>query len=181
MRLALLALVLLGNVQGEYLPSRKGANWVYRSGSQAVIQTVAGTERVGGANCVILETNRGGKKERMWIQNSRGGLQIRKVLSRGAVNELRSPALLLKFPLKRGDSWKARIPFGNDVVEYSYRNLGPEKIRVPAGEFQAWKIQASGQVAGSRFSQVSWYSGKTGWMVKQTTDGRVMELKKYSR
>ena len=106
---------------------------------------------------------------------------IRRVSSRGQVNDLRSGALLLKFPLERGVTWKARIPFGNEVVEYSYRNLGKEKVRVPAGEFNAWKIQATGQVSGSHFSQVSWYSARTGWIVKQTTGGRDLELKSFSK
>ncbi len=155
MKLTFLVLFLFGNGQGDFLPTKRGTSWRYQSG---VVQTIVGTEKVGGISCVVMETNRGGRKEKTWIQNSRGGLVIRRVSSRGQVNDLRSGALLLKFPLERGVTWKARIPFGNEVVEYSYRNLGKEKVRVPAGEFNAWKIQATGQVSGSRFSQVSWYS-----------------------
>ncbi len=181
MKLGLLVLFLFGGVQGDYLPSKKGTRWVYRRGSQEVVLTVAGTEKVGGKSCVILETNRGGRRERSWIQNSGGGLKIRRVMSRGKVSDLSSPALLLQFPLQGGRTWTAKIPFGNEIVEYDYRNLGQEKVRVPAGEFLAWKIQANGRVSGNRFSQVSWYSAKTGWLVKQTTGNQTMELKSYSR
>ena len=181
MKLAFLVLFLFGNAQGDFLPTKRGTRWEYRVGSVPVVMTVVGMENVGGASCVVVETTRGRKKERSWIQNSRGGLQIRRMMSGGRVNNLGSPALILKLPLKRGDTWKARIPILNEVAEYSYRNMGQEKVRVGAGEFTAWKIQATYQVSGSRFSQVSWYSAKTGWLVKQTTGGQKMELTKYSR
>jgi hypothetical protein len=179
MKLIFLVLVFGGNAQDDFLPSRQGARWIYRSGAQEVVLTVAGTEKVGGVACVVLQTKRGVSTERVWIQNSRKGLQIRRVMSRGKVNDLRSPALLLKLPLKKGDTWKAQIPFGNEVVEYDYRNLGQVKIRVPAGEFLAWKIEARVRVSGKRSTQVSWYSKKAGWLVKQTTAGRGMELKSF--
>ncbi len=181
MKLIFLVLVFGGNAQDDFLPSRQGARWIYRSGAQEVVQTVTGTEKVGGVSCVVLQTKRGGRTERAWIQSSRRGLQIRRVMSRGKVNDLRSPALLLKLPLKKGDTWKARIPFGNEVVEYAYRNLGQVKIRVPAGEFLAWKIEAKIRAAGTPSTQYSWYSGKTGWLVKQTTGGQKLELKSFSK
>jgi hypothetical protein len=98
---------------------------------------------------------------------------------------------LLSFPLEVGKKWS----FSDEYTDYSYGGMegkmdvgatvvGYEKVRVPAGEFDAFKLQADGKwVSGGAsggFSRAYWYAPAARAVVKWdakliTATGSVIE------
>lgn len=72
------------------------------------------------------------------------------------------------WPLATGKSAEAWVYNGEWAWKLSWRVLGPERLRVPAGAFDAWVIEHTeeslqgGYVGKSR----SWYAPSVGWNVQ---------------
>lgn len=164
----LLALLLVfSNVQDDFIPLKKGVKWLYKFGDKEVVQSVTSTEKIGTVDTFVVESDMSGQKERMWIAPNAEGMWLYKVHSGDSVSELAKPAMLLKFPLKSGDTWESKIPAGDAIVEYSFENGGEEEIAVPAGKYTAWKIKMRGKMGSVQFSGTYWYTKGIG-LVKQS-------------
>jgi hypothetical protein len=160
-------LVLLCAPQDDFIPLKKGAKWIYKFSDKDVVQSVTGTEKIGTVDTFVVESDMSGQKERMWIAPNAEGMWLHKVHSGDSVSELPKPAMLLKYPLKSGDTWESKIPTGDAIVEYAFENAGEEEVTVPAGKYTAWKIKMRGKMGGVQFSGTYWYSKGVG-LVKQS-------------
>lgn len=173
----ILWLLALGvGAQEDFIPFRKGIRWVYKQGDTEFVQTVTKIEKVGGTECFVLESGLSGSAERMWVAVSGEGVFLHQVDSGGSPLTLSKPALMLKYPLKKGDRWEALVPSGETNLEYQFENAGPESVEVPAGKFEAWKIQGKGIASGREFSVTYWYAKGVG-KVKQVTSAGKGELR----
>lgn len=87
-------------------------------------------------------------------------------------------AQLLVFPMAVGKEWKQNYGMkaqngATSKVDTENKVIAWEKIKVPAGEFEAYRIEGKGWMNGvswqgsRRIVQTNWYSPEVGRMVKQ--------------
>ena len=170
MRIAAM-LVLLGadlSAQEDFVPLKKGRQWTYKQGDSEFVQTITASEKVGGVECFLFESELGGQKECMWLSATADGMWLYRVRSGETISDLPKPALLLKYPIKQGDRWEASVPSGDITIEYQFENGGQEEIEVPAGKYSAWVVKMKGTAAGQEIAGTYWYVKGVG-LVKQET------------
>jgi hypothetical protein len=102
------------------------------------------------------------------------------------------PQTGMKFPMYVGLKWTAETTvrtttkttiFGNTTTTYSnstsktnYEVMAEEKVTIPAGTFDCFKIKATPEGGSASYS---WYSWKVGGIVKMEAGGSTYELQKY--
>lgn len=182
MRILAVLIVLAGELsaQEDFIPLKKGWKWVYKQGDSEFVQTVAASEKVGGIECFLLESELGGQKECMWVSAAADGMWLHRIRSGESTSDLPKPALLLKYPLKQGDRWDARVPSGDVTIEYQFENGGQEEVEVPAGKYSAWVIKMKGTASGQEFAGTYWYAKGVGLVKQKMTSKRgefLLELK----
>lgn len=77
-----------------------------------------------------------------------------------------SPAFpLFRFPMRAGLQWQADIeqrqdgePGGPRIVRVEARVVAPESVQVPAGRFDAWRIEAVHRAGDVQIDTVYWYA-----------------------
>ncbi|NWG74751.1 MAG: hypothetical protein HXY24_09125 [Rubrivivax sp.] len=76
-----------------------------------------------------------------------------------------SPAFpLFRFPIEPGRRWKAAVEQrqdgepGHRIVEVDARVVGAEAVEVPAGRFDAWRIEAVHRAGDVRIDTVYWFA-----------------------
>lgn len=80
---------------------------------------------------------------------------------------LAKPLLLVAKDNKAGDSWKVESePNKDGVVAFKrdFRSFGMEKVKVPAGEFEGIKIEASGNNGGVELKREYWFVPDVGFV-----------------
>ena len=93
------------------------------------------------------------------------------------------------FPLDAGKAWstrvEAKVPGERGVrsVRVDGKVVGPERIRVPAGEFDTVKVQRTvypgderPMLQETRISQVDWYAPALGMSVRSETRSQYIDL-----
>ena len=89
---------------------------------------------------------------------------------------LRSPLCFLKLPQREGQSWDL-----GDLRDVKLTAYGPERVKVPAGEFNAIRVEHwSTQYEGVRPNQICWYAVDVG-LVKLESGDIVVTLKSFTR
>jgi len=120
--------------QDDFFPLKPGLSWTFKTHTgRDYVKRVLGTENVEGVPCAILQL---GETEKHWLSSGADGVRLHR--SKGVSFE--QPLLLFKYPLTRGDSWKARTKAASGIIEYSFATVGEEEVEVPAGRFKAWRI-----------------------------------------
>jgi len=92
------------------------------------------------------------------------------------------PACLLKLPHEGGAKWKYRVeaqPGGLAGAEATNTARGPEEVVVPAGRYQAIRVEHRGTRDGKETRATFWYAPGVG-LVKMTCEGVVQELKSFT-
>ncbi|GIW42167.1 MAG: hypothetical protein KatS3mg076_2744 [Candidatus Binatia bacterium] len=69
----------------------------------------------------------------------RGKVTVRKVEEPRILDPVAAALRALAFPLRTNEPYSYRVFTGRALYEVEARILGREKVRVPAGEFEAWK------------------------------------------
>lgn len=182
MRILAVLILLCGELsaQEDFIPMKKGRKWVYKQGDSEFVQTVTASEKVGGVECFVLESDLKEQKECMWLSASADGMWLYRIRSGDSTSDLPKPAQLLKYPLKQGDRWDARIPSGEVAIEYQFENGGQEEVEVLAGKYSAWVIKMKGTAAGQEFAGAYWYAKGVGLVKQKITSKRgefLLELK----
>ena len=85
--------------------------------------------------------------------------------------------------IRYSKTWKKEVQSGVDDVQATIKVLGREKVKVPAGEFDAWKIQIRGTIdsnllpkntmSHANFTEVYWYVPALRHFVASEYDRRV--------
>lgn len=160
----MLALALALALQdADYFPLKPGAAWTYRmSSGQAMEVKVVGTSNVGGQACAVVQTNLGPQKSVEHQAVTRDGLTAFKVENAAGVFEYPTPILRAKLPFTKGDTWQIRLQEGAQLNTYVYLTEGEEKIKVAAGDFDAWKVVATLRLPQGQAVMSSWYAKGVG-------------------
>lgn len=184
-----------------YLPTSPNRYWVYQSTAQATPDTLHYETSPKGFS-KVYEWTEGGKAQRRRVpyQCVGGNLTSLQVpqfggatITRASVSGVDIPAAAL---WKTGYSWasvwnlsgKQGLLSGNGTFERHYRIAGREKITVPAGTFEAWRVEVSLKVTGkAAFMNINreigrytvWYAQDMGELRTQHKNG-VSELQKIT-
>lgn len=86
------------------------------------------------------------------------------------------PIVGVKFPLTVGESWKssylAEGATNKSKVDIEFKVVAREKVKTPAGEFEAFRIESDGWINGVswsgaiRMAQVQWFAPAVGRVVR---------------
>ncbi|MCI0700170.1 MAG: hypothetical protein L0241_03685 [Planctomycetia bacterium] len=140
----------------DYYPLTKGTKWVYKVGEVEVTQTVVGTERFNNEDCIKLEMRAGDeiKSTELLAVRSDG---IFRVKTKDDV--IKPPVKVLPAVIKVGDTWPVNLKVGGAMVKGNLTvKSDKEKVKVPAGEFDAILIESQNLVvADSPVTLRSWF------------------------
>jgi hypothetical protein len=163
--------------QTPYYPTQKGAKWVYHFNGDDAPLVVTGVEEKDGAVIVSEEfrTNLATQPVvRTKVSVSGKGLFLVAALDR-AVDP---PIGLLKLPHKPGNKWEntGRNPDRTETCTA----FGPEEVEVPAGKYQAIRVEAEFAIGGKPYRSTAWYAPGVGLVRKVHPDGEVQVLKSFT-
>ena len=174
--LLLATLVLLAPVPkdkgGFYYPTRAGAICEFDCGEEKTHnQTVTRVEPADRGGFVVTMQVDGREDPQRVLVTDKGLV----TLAMGG-KRLEPPACFLKLPAVPGETWEAQV---RDLT-FKYTTVGPERVEVPAGKFDAIRVDMTHEVAGRQVKVSYWYALGVG-PVKVVVDGRTaMSLKKFT-
>jgi hypothetical protein len=167
-----------------YYPTKPGAKWVYDSPGGEQNLVVSKVDDRKGTKVVTTEVVTGKKRELFEVvEVSAAGL----VETDCPAGKHSPPLVLLKLPFKAGDSWAYDSPGagGLAAIKGTRTVVGVEQIKVPAGTFEAVKVNTEYTLnAGARHVVATWYApnvglvriadgdGKSLWLLKSFTPGK---------
>ena len=164
----------------SYYPLKVGNKWTYQiesdavaKGSSKLMNQIAKIEKIDGVSLSRLETTAKGKvvaSEHLSITD--------KGIFRNRYNgtEVSSPICMLKFPIKKGSTWKVESKVGEEKLSVSCKS-DEEEIEVPAGKFKTVKVVMDAEVVGAGIivSTTYWFSQGVG-VVKQHVNINSMQF-----
>jgi hypothetical protein len=171
----------------SYYPLKAGNKWTYQiesdsvaKGSANLINQIAKIEKIDGVYLARLETIAKGKVAATEHLNV-----TEKGIFRNRYNgtEVSPPICILKFPIKKGSTWKTESKVGDEKLSVSCKS-DEDEIEVPAGKFKTVKVVMDAEVAGAGIlvSTTYWFAQGVG-IVKQHVNINSMQftilLEKY--
>jgi|694.fasta_scaffold16335_7 hypothetical protein len=171
----------------SYYPLKAGNKWTYQiesdsvaKGSANLINQIAKIEKIDGVSLARLETIAKGKVAATEHLNV-----TEKGIFRNRYNgtEVSPPICILKFPIKKGSTWKTESKVGDEKLSVSCKS-DEDEIEVPAGKFKTVKVVMDAEVAGAGIlvSTTYWFAQGVG-IVKQHVNINSMQftilLEKY--
>jgi hypothetical protein len=153
-----------------------GAKWVYGYDGKEEAEVVTAVEKKDTSLIVTVQRVDGfGRKSDSQVRVSKDGLF--RLTGGPAVKH--PPMCLLKLPHKAGAKWET-FTGAWDMFESTVTAHGPEKIEVPAGKFEAIRVETKfPQREGDSIVGKYWYAPGVG-LVKQTYGGYVRVLKSFT-
>lgn len=136
--------------QGDPFPLREGDRWIYRvlgpQGAKAerLTKEVVGRETLGAQECLQVRDRGFGGSTLFSYHRSEDGVYVYRL-----DDPVPSPFPWLKLPLEKGASWSHTIELdeGKSPLHLDFSVQGREKITVPAGTFQAWRVTLRGEAS----------------------------------
>lgn len=164
-----------------YFPTTVGTKWVYeKSDKSEAVEVITATKQKDEATLVSVGWERRGEVQPMLeVEVSEKGLAVRKTL----VADLSEPLWLLRLPHTAGNKWgpvMAGEPWGRVVGKAS--SSGPERVEVPAGVYQAIRVDTEMPHIDGRegvTKSTTWYAPGVG-VVKQARGDQVRVLKSFT-
>jgi hypothetical protein len=165
----------------NYFPIKVGTSWEYASGSKRVTVKVAAHEKVADVMCARLETSTdvGVLTEHVAVKSD----GVYKLRANGQTIE--PPLLMLKLPLKKGDTWSVRSEVQGYVISGKY-TVSEEKISIEKIDYTTLCVKSSELVLAGRATVLEdFYAPEIGLVRKslKIPDGQVdlvLELVKYT-
>lgn len=181
MTLALLAVVAQKPQQPppDYFPLRVGDWWKYRSTtgdnkqSEFTIKVLSDEKQGDGSSRYLVETLTTFQPIHDWYSKPSGWVLMHRIAypkNEALKAEYQPVKQYLKNPLSAASSWewKGKGMMGVDIEESS-RVTGSEAVEVPAGKFQAMKVETKVIQGGTPVTKTYWFANWVG-MVKSMTD-----------
>lgn len=163
----------------EYFPLKKNSHWkyIYKSTHNGnPIETlkrfyrVSGWEEIKGSDCAVYEmVIRNKPVVTKFLEVSENGITIHRsnIINEIEHSDMTPPFPMLKFPLKKGKTWKWEGKSGREQWKFVVMIKGEEEIKVPAGKFKTFRIEQKGiRSDGKAFKVTRWYSRGVG-LVKE--------------
>jgi hypothetical protein len=140
-----------------YFPIKPNTKWIYKVGDQTVEVKVVGKESYNGEECTKIETWVGGKAVASELYSIKADGVYRVKVKDDKID----PAIkVLPLPIgKNGDAWKFSSKVGTQSVagEFKIKDI-KEKVKVPAGEFEAVAVEGNElDVAGTKTTVRLWF------------------------
>lgn len=137
-----------------------------------VVYRIEGTENVDGKDLLKFEMHRAGMitNTDLLTVNERGVVCWARINLDGELVKFNPPQPMIAMPLKRGARWNFDGQAGDLKIRQHYEVTGEEDIQVPAGKFQAFRIQGE-QTSPSSLTIDRWFVPGTG-IVKDVTTMR---------
>lgn len=163
----------------DYFPLRVGDLWKYRSTtadgkqSEFTIKVLSEEKQGDGTNLYLVETLTTFQPIHDWYSKPNGQVLMHRIAfpnNEALKADYQPVKLYLKNPLSVGASWewKGKGMMGVDIEESS-RVTGVEEVEVPAGKFQAMKVETKVIQGGTPVTKTYWFANWVG-MVKSMTD-----------
>ncbi|HKO97645.1 MAG TPA: hypothetical protein VJU86_11670 [Pyrinomonadaceae bacterium] len=177
----------------DYFPLRVNDWWKYRSTtadnkqSEFTIKVLSDEKQADGTSRYQVETLTTFQPIHDWYSKPSGWVVMHRIAypKNEALKADYQPAKqYLKNPLSAGATWdwKGKGMMGVDIEESS-RVVGPETVEVPAGKFQAMKVETKVIQGGTPVSKTYWFANWIGLVKSMTDTGSVKsttELIDYS-
>jgi hypothetical protein len=155
----------------DYFPLTAGTKWFYtfdHGGKKTKFNRQIGKlETVDGKSLALLETVVGGN-----VTNTEHLTTTDKGVYRYRVDgtELSPPVCVLKYPLKKNETWETESIIANEQVKVKGKVIDAEEVTVPAGTYKTFRVEVETSVAGMQATLTFWVAPDVG-IVKQTIDG----------
>lgn len=179
-----------------FYPLAKGNKWTYNtdySEDTELVHEVMGSEKVGEIECFIVEHKtvspalgtRMMRKE--WLAADEQGTLIHKLQRGRSELDVAKPFYKVKNAMRKDDEWKGEAKGTENPPQYTIRVEEQVDVEVPAGKYQAWKVNVKIE-SGTRHSAegTEWYVKNVGLVKSEITIRAagesftlVCELKKF--
>ena len=153
-----------------YYPTTVGAKWVYDDNGRDHVLVISKVEDRKAAKVVTVEHDDGKRRTVDEVMEvSEGGLAR---LACGG-EPFGVPLVMLKGPFRAGTTWENKTAGieGTDTIG------AVETIKVPAGTFEAVRVDAEYTLANQPMSYTAWYAPNVG-LLKMTEGDKVLWLLK---
>jgi hypothetical protein len=163
----------------DYFPLRVGDSWKYRSTtadgkqSEFTIKVLSEEKQGDGTNFYLVETLSAFQPIHDWYSKPSGQVLMHRIAypkNEALKADYQPVKQYLKNPLSVGASWqwKGKGMMGVEIEESS-QVTGTEAVEVPAGKFQAMKVETKVIQGGTPVTKTYWFANWVG-MVKSMTD-----------
>jgi hypothetical protein len=168
----------------DYFPLKAGTKWSYEVNQDGkklkttsqIAKVEAGAE---GKSVALLETTVNGE-----VTGTEHLTTTEKGVFRQRVNgiELSPPVCVLKYPLKKDETWETESTIANEQLKVKGKVIANEEVTVPAGKYKAFRVEIETSAAGMRNITTLWFAPDVG-VVKQSTENEgkavTAELEKF--
>ncbi|HEV3440454.1 MAG TPA: hypothetical protein VG122_24075 [Gemmata sp.] len=157
-----------------YFPTTLGTTWVYDDGNSLETQIISKVEAVDGGRMITIEKVH---------QDGRTPFGILLISTDRVIQlefqgkKLDEPLLWLKTPPKPGETWEWKFlgaATGTDFVK------GVEKLELPAGTFEAMKVDSKYGAGGGLAQATHWYAPGVGLVKSSYGGGASRVLKSFT-
>ncbi|MCD4783692.1 MAG: hypothetical protein K8T10_07675 [Candidatus Eremiobacteraeota bacterium] len=180
----------------DYIPHDEGCRWVYdfvsKAGNQIRRSEITvrsdGNEKIRKKDLYVVESLIGGESIRKnYFDVTKNEIMMYRleIGNGGKTIDFEPPAVIFKYPPKKGLKWSNPSKHNKYITHFTF--VRKEKVKVPAGEFEAWKVES--KTVYSNVDQIvswSWFAPHVGLVKQQETqtiDGRTttntLELRGY--
>lgn len=158
----------------DYFPLRVGDSWQYRTTtadgkqSEFSIKVLSSEKQSDGADHYLVETFSTFQPIHDWYSKPAGWVLVHRIAypKNEAMKAAYQPVKqYLKNPLSTDAAWqwKGKGMMGIEIDESS-RVLGSELVEVPAGKFQAMKVETKVIQGGAPVTKTYWYANWVGFV-----------------
>jgi hypothetical protein len=145
-----------------YFPTTVGTKWVYQSRDQEWTQVVTAVEEKDGVFVVTYDTLAADGTTEAQYQRAVSEYGISLVA--GKQVEFVPKQLCLKLPYKELETWK------DEDLEVIYKSLKSERVKVPAGVFDAIPVEMETTTGHRVLGETSWYAPGVGVVKRSRGD-----------
>jgi len=160
-----------------YFPTIKGSKWVYQTEENERVEVILDVKEKSGEKLVTVGYQVRDKQPSPAHTVAVSGKGL--CLVNTTVATLDEPFWLLKLPQPQNTKWDAVLAvsgIGREVGKMTA--TGPERVEVPAGTFQAIRVDLDINL-GKRLRKTCWYAPGVG-KVKEVVGDSVEVLKSYT-
>jgi hypothetical protein len=159
-----------------------GTKWSYevnQDGKKIKVDSqIVKVEKIDGKSLAVLEKTVNGN-----VSGTEHLATTEKGVFRHRVDgiELSPPVCILKYPLKKDDTWETESTIANEPLKVKGKVFDTEDVTVPAGKYKAYRVEIETSVAGMNATITFWFAPDVG-IVKQTADStgkNTVELAKF--
>jgi hypothetical protein len=153
----------------NYYPTTVGATWVYTFAGREETRFISKVEEVNGAKLVTVEQERGVWEKMSVSANGLARVQI-------FATALDPPLIMLQAPFRVGHSWEDKTAgiLGTKTIS------AIEQVKVPAGTFEAVRVDAAYTLVGMKNNDSFWYAPGVGLVKMVYGGGQECVLKSFT-